>query len=74
MCRGDAEREEEQGGFKRREAVGGGELAVIQHLTDSRQLILKLRTAKSNYYFSGQSAIRQSVGLRGKVRQTTAIL
>ena len=71
MCRGDAEREEEQGGFKRREEDGGGELAVFKHLTDS---ILKLRTAKSNYYFLGQSAIRQSVGLRGKVRQTTAIL
>ena len=74
MCRGDAEREEEQGGFKRREEDGGGELAVFQHLTDSRQLILKLRIAKSNYYFLGQSAICQSVGLRGKVRQTAAIL
>ena len=74
MCRGDADGEEEQGGFEGREEVGGGELVVFQHLIDSRQLILKLRTAKSNYYFLGQSAICQSVGLRGKVRQTAAIL
>ena len=74
MFGGDADGEEEQGGFKGREEDGGGELAVFQHLTDSRQLILKLRIAKSNYYFLGQSAICQSVGLRGKVRQTAAIL
>ena len=74
MCRGDADGEEEQGGFEGREEVGGGELVVFQHLIDSRQLILKLRTAKLNYYFLGQSAICQSVGLRGKVRQTAVIL
>ena len=51
MCRGDADGEEEQGGFEGREEVGGGELVVFQHLIDSRQLILNLRTAKLDDYF-----------------------
>ena len=57
MFGGDADGEEEQGGFKGREEDGGGELVVHQYLTDSRQLTLKHNAAKLSY-FLGQSATR----------------